>query len=171
MNKHALISIITSCCLCMSVSPISPQNIHTLNYPDQTITNHQIKFACKWIIRSWDIVDSVIFWLYKPRDIDLEDSNPFSPLTLQLMMYHHIKSGYKWYCSSEHVVWKFECSRWPWLWPQQSNISTGHFSFTYTFVTLSILQSQFIEKGFKKAENSEQNVVLLLFLIYTKTKF
>ena len=32
------------------------------------------------------------------------------------------------------------------------------------FVTLSILQSQFIEKGFKKAENSEQNVVLLLFL-------
>ena len=29
---------------------------------------------------------------------------------------------------------------------------------------LSILQSQFIEKGFRKAENSEQNVVLLLFL-------
>ena len=50
--------------------------------------------------------------------------------------------------------------------------------FTYVFVTLSILQSQFIEKaflwtvlrsdliekGFKKAENSEQNVMLLLFL-------
>ena len=36
--------------------------------------------------------------------------------------------------------------------------------FTYVFVTLSILQSQFIEKGFKKAKNSEQNVVLLLFL-------
>ena len=36
--------------------------------------------------------------------------------------------------------------------------------FTYVFVTLSILQSEFIEKGFKKAENSEQNVVLLLFL-------
>ena len=36
--------------------------------------------------------------------------------------------------------------------------------FTYVFVTLSILQSQFTEKGFKKAENSEQNVVLLLFL-------
>ena len=32
--------------------------------------------------------------------------------------------------------------------------------FTCVFVTLSILQSQFIEK----AENSEQNVVLLLFL-------
>ena len=172
MNKHALISIITSCCLCMSVSPISPKNTHTLSHPDQTITNHQIKFACKWIIRSWDIVDSVIFWLYKPCDIDLEDSNPFFPPTLQLMMmYHHIKSGYKWYCGSEHVVWKFECSRWPWLWTQQSNISTGHFSFTYTFVMLSILQSQFIEKGFKKAENSEQNVVLLLFLIYTKSKF
>ena len=31
-------------------------------------------------------------------------------------------------------------------------------------MTLSILQSQFIEKGFKKAENSKQNVVLLLFL-------
>ena len=31
--------------------------------------------------------------------------------------------------------------------------------------TLSILQSQFIEKGFKKAENSEQNVVLLLLII------
>ena len=77
MNKHALISIITSCCLCMSVSPISPKNIHTLSHPDQTITNHQIKFACKWIIRLWDIVDSVVFWLYKPCDIDLEDSNPF----------------------------------------------------------------------------------------------
>ena len=35
----------------------------------------------------------------------------------------------------------------------------------YVFVTLSILQSQFIEKGFKKTENSEQNVVLLLFLL------
>ena len=34
--------------------------------------------------------------------------------------------------------------------------------FTYVFVTLGILQSQFIEKGFKKAKNSEQNVVLLL---------
>ena len=29
---------------------------------------------------------------------------------------------------------------------------------------LSILQAQFIEKGFKKAENPEQNVELLLFL-------
>ena len=36
--------------------------------------------------------------------------------------------------------------------------------FTYVFVTLSILQSQYIEKGFQKAENSEQNVVLQLFL-------
>ena len=35
--------------------------------------------------------------------------------------------------------------------------------FTYVFVMLSILQSQFIEKGFKKAKNFEQNVVLLLF--------
>ena len=30
-------------------------------------------------------------------------------------------------------------------------------------VTLSILQSQFTERGFKEIENSEQNVVLLLF--------
>ena len=29
---------------------------------------------------------------------------------------------------------------------------------------LSILQSQFIKKGFKKAENFEHSVVLLLFL-------
>ena len=36
--------------------------------------------------------------------------------------------------------------------------------FTYVFVTLSILQPQVIEKGFKKANNSEQNVVLLLLL-------
>ena len=36
--------------------------------------------------------------------------------------------------------------------------------FTYVFVMLSILQSQFIEKGFKRTENSEQNAVLLLFL-------
>ena len=35
---------------------------------------------------------------------------------------------------------------------------------TQTPTVLCILQSQFIEKGFKKAENSEQNVVLLLFL-------
>ena len=38
----------------------------------------------------------------------------------------------------------------------------------YVNVTLSILQSQFIEKGFKKAENCEQNVVLLLFLFTLK---
>ena len=36
--------------------------------------------------------------------------------------------------------------------------------YIYVFVTLSILQSQFIKKGFKKADNFEQNVVLLLFL-------
>ena len=41
--------------------------------------------------------------------------------------------------------------------------------FTYVFVTLSILQSQFIEKGFKKAKNSEQNVVLL-WLLFTLDK-
>ena len=34
----------------------------------------------------------------------------------------------------------------------------------YVFVTLSILQPQFTEKGFKKTENSEQNVILLLLL-------
>ena len=38
--------------------------------------------------------------------------------------------------------------------------------FMYVFVTLSILQSQFIEKGLKKAENSEQNVVLLLTFLF-----
>ena len=32
-------------------------------------------------------------------------------------------------------------------------------------VLFNKIQSQFIEKGFKKAENSEQNVVLLLFLL------
>ena len=36
--------------------------------------------------------------------------------------------------------------------------------FTFVFVTLNILQSQFAEKAFKKTENSEQNMVLLLFL-------
>ena len=34
----------------------------------------------------------------------------------------------------------------------------------HVFVMLSILQSLFIEKGFKKTKKSEQNVVLLLFL-------
>ena len=43
--------------------------------------------------------------------------------------------------------------------------------FTYVFVTLSILQSQFTEKGFKKAENSEQNVVLLLLLFTLDKKW
>ena len=36
--------------------------------------------------------------------------------------------------------------------------------FAYVFVMLSILQWQFIEQDFKKAKNSEQIVVLLLFL-------
>ena len=36
-------------------------------------------------------------------------------------------------------------------------------------MTLSVRRSQFIEKGFKKAENSEQNVVLLLFLFSPDT--
>ena len=35
---------------------------------------------------------------------------------------------------------------------------------------LSIFQSQFTEKGFKKAENSEQNGVLLLFLFTLETR-
>ena len=43
------------------------------------------------------------------------------------------------------------------------------FIHVYLFVTLSILQSQFTEKGFKKAETSEQNVVLLLFLFCTRS--
>ena len=38
-------------------------------------------------------------------------------------------------------------------------------TYIHVFVTLSILQSQFTEKGFKKTENSEQNVVLLLFSV------
>ena len=42
---------------------------------------------------------------------------------------------------------------------------------TYVFVTLSILQSQFSEEDFKKAENSEQNVVLLLFLFTLDDRF
>ena len=41
--------------------------------------------------------------------------------------------------------------------------------FTYVFATPSFLQSQFTEKGFKKTENSEQNVVLLLFLFTLKS--
>ena len=36
--------------------------------------------------------------------------------------------------------------------------------FTYEFVTFSILQLQLTEKGFKKNETSEHNVVLMLFL-------
>ena len=41
---------------------------------------------------------------------------------------------------------------------------TGLHLITRVFMMLSILQSQFTEKGFKKTENSAQNVVLLLFL-------
>ena len=44
--------------------------------------------------------------------------------------------------------------------------------FTYVFVMPSILQSQFIEKGFKKTENIEYSLVLLLFLyIYSSSFF
>ena len=45
------------------------------------------------------------------------------------------------------------------------NPSFNRKGFTYVFVILSILQSQFIEKGFKKTKNSEQNVVLLLVFV------
>ena len=41
--------------------------------------------------------------------------------------------------------------------------------FTCAFVTLSFLPSQFTEKGFKKTENSEQNVVLLLLFFTLKS--
>ena len=34
---------------------------------------------------------------------------------------------------------------------------------------ISILQSQFIEKGFEKTENSEQNMVSVLFLFTLET--
>ena len=37
-------------------------------------------------------------------------------------------------------------------------------------VTLSILQSQFIEKGLKRTQNVERNVVLLLLLFTLKKK-
>ena len=43
------------------------------------------------------------------------------------------------------------------------NWVTFNYAQMYVFVMLSILQSQFAEKGFKKTENSKQNVVLLLF--------
>ena len=39
---------------------------------------------------------------------------------------------------------------------------------TYVFVTLSILQSQFIEKGFKETENVDSVVLLLFLLFYSK---
>ena len=37
---------------------------------------------------------------------------------------------------------------------------------TYVFVMLSILQSQFIQKGYKKTENFEHGMVLLVAFIY-----
>ena len=43
--------------------------------------------------------------------------------------------------------------------------------FTYAFMTLSIFQFQFIEKGFKKTENFEHSVVLLLFLFTLDKEF
>ena len=41
--------------------------------------------------------------------------------------------------------------------------------FTYAFGTLSVLQSLFIKKGFKKTENSEKNVVFELLLLFLFT--
>ena len=38
---------------------------------------------------------------------------------------------------------------------------------TYVFVMLSILQSKFIQKGYKKTENFEHGVVLLVAFIYS----
>ena len=46
------------------------------------------------------------------------------------------------------------------------SFNTNRKGFTYVFVILSILQSQFIEKGFKKTENSEQNVVYCYCCFY-----
>ena len=40
----------------------------------------------------------------------------------------------------------------------------GLISNSVSVFVFGVLQSHFIEKGFKKTENSEQNVVLLLFL-------
>ena len=38
---------------------------------------YQTKFACKPTSSREDIVEIVIFWLYKPsRDLDFEDSDP-----------------------------------------------------------------------------------------------
>ena len=44
------------------------------------------------------------------------------------------------------------------------NWLTFNYACVYICICDSILQSQSIEKGFKKAENPEQNGVLLLFL-------
>ena len=44
------------------------------------------------------------------------------------------------------------------------NWVTFNYECVYVFVMLSILQSQLIEKGFKKTENFQDSVVLLLFL-------
>ena len=43
------------------------------------------------------------------------------------------------------------------------NWVTFNYAQMYVFVMLSVLQSQFTENGFKKTENSKQNVVLMLF--------
>ena len=50
------------------------------------------------------------------------------------------------------------------LLPEKNEIAVSVFVFTYVFLTLIVLKSQFAENGFEKTEHLEQNVVSLSFL-------
>ena len=66
---------------------------------------HHTKFGGKIIICSENTVETVIFWLYKPRDLKREDSNQFKKKKMKtvwpMVMDIHTKFGYKRLSGSE----------------------------------------------------------------------
>ena len=87
---------------------------------------HPIKFGCKKISTSADMIETVIFDYISPRyNPKLEDSKPiFLHDTLAIMMHHHSNFVYRRFSNWGDIVqmnshWNFESLLWPW--PKQSN--------------------------------------------------
>ena len=72
---------------------------------DTLMIYHHTKFGGKIIICSENTVETVIFWLYKPRDLKREDSNQFKKKKMKtvwpMVMDIHTKFGYKRLSGSE----------------------------------------------------------------------
>ena len=91
---------------------------------------HLIKFECKKISSSVDLVAIIIFNYISPYcDLDLKIANQFFRTALwPMMMHHHTKFGYIRFSSWEDIIhmnihWNFEPLLWPWPWTRQNTLS------------------------------------------------